>query len=122
MDLKIPVSSKVSNIEEIDSSWSLAISIIPFGFIILERFFSIFFQAEDGIREVAVTGVQTCALPIFARTERMYATWYNAASAGKASTDPGYGITASGVPVTRGIVAVDPKVIRLGTRPYIPRY
>src|SRR2546429_506591 len=24
-----------------------------------------FFQAEDGIRDVAVTGVQTCALPIF---------------------------------------------------------
>jgi len=23
-----------------------------------------FFQAEDGIRDVAVTGVQTCALPI----------------------------------------------------------
>src|SRR5256884_2614573 len=28
------------------------------------RFF--FFQAEDGIRDVAVTGVQTCALPISA--------------------------------------------------------
>src|SRR2546429_7147504 len=28
----------------------------------LTRFF--FFQAEDGIRDVAVTGVQTCALPI----------------------------------------------------------
>src|SRR5256884_753041 len=29
---------------------------------------SFFFQAEDGIRDVAVTGVQTCALPIsFAR-------------------------------------------------------
>src|SRR2546429_8243658 len=27
------------------------------------RFF-FFFQAEDGIRDVAVTGVQTCALPI----------------------------------------------------------
>src|SRR2546422_7891863 len=27
-----------------------------------ERIF--FFQAEDGIRDVAVTGVQTCALPI----------------------------------------------------------
>src|SRR6266436_8849077 len=28
-------------------------------------FFSFFFfQAEDGIRDVAVTGVQTCALPI----------------------------------------------------------
>src|SRR2546429_5226917 len=24
----------------------------------------LFFQAEDGIRDVAVTGVQTCALPI----------------------------------------------------------
>src|SRR3989449_9617275 len=29
----------------------------------LHMFF--FFQAEDGIRDVAVTGVQTCALPIF---------------------------------------------------------
>src|SRR5256884_5984705 len=26
-----------------------------------------FFQAEDGIRDVAVTGVQTCALPILER-------------------------------------------------------
>src|SRR2546429_6780507 len=29
---------------------------------LLHRYF--FFQAEDGIRDVAVTGVQTCALPI----------------------------------------------------------
>ena len=29
-------------------------------------FFFFFFQAEDGIRDVAVTGVQTCALPICA--------------------------------------------------------
>src|SRR2546422_2448499 len=28
---------------------------------------SFFFQAEDGIRDVAVTGVQTCALPIYRR-------------------------------------------------------
>src|SRR3712207_5121911 len=28
-----------------------------------------FFQAEDGIRDIGVTGVQTCALPIFVRTE-----------------------------------------------------
>src|SRR5687768_17953169 len=27
-------------------------------------FIVFFFQAEDGIRDVAVTGVQTCALPI----------------------------------------------------------
>src|SRR3712207_6873403 len=26
-----------------------------------------FFQAEDGIRDIGVTGVQTCALPIFER-------------------------------------------------------
>src|SRR6266567_125651 len=28
--------------------------------------FFFFFQAEDGIRDLTVTGVQTCALPIFA--------------------------------------------------------
>src|SRR5690606_41858053 len=28
-------------------------------------FFCFFFQAEDGIRDFHVTGVQTCALPIF---------------------------------------------------------
>src|SRR5207245_6642823 len=32
-------------------------------------FFSVFFQAEDGIRDATVTGVQTCALPI-SRRER----------------------------------------------------
>src|SRR5690606_40604267 len=30
---------------------------------------SFFFQAEDGIRDFHVTGVQTCALPIFASSE-----------------------------------------------------
>src|SRR2546427_9204362 len=29
--------------------------------------FFFFFQAEDGIRDLTVTGVQTCALPICAR-------------------------------------------------------
>jgi len=27
-----------------------------------------FFQAEDGIRDIGVTGVQTCALPISSET------------------------------------------------------
>src|SRR6266481_2195492 len=31
-------------------------------------FFFFFFQAEDGIRDGTVTGVQTCALPISAST------------------------------------------------------
>src|SRR5437016_1250836 len=30
-----------------------------------------FFQAEDGIRDWSVTGVQTCALPIFTMTDNM---------------------------------------------------
>src|SRR3712207_4217737 len=36
-------------------------------FLILLMFycFFFFFQAEDGIRDIGVTGVQTCALPIF---------------------------------------------------------
>src|SRR2546430_6748063 len=37
-------------------------------FVLLEYiflFFFFFFQAEDGIRDLTVTGVQTCALPIY---------------------------------------------------------
>src|SRR5438034_11071208 len=33
-------------------------------------FFFFFFQAEDGIRDHCVTGVQTCALPIFRKKSR----------------------------------------------------
>src|SRR5437879_10927142 len=32
-------------------------------------FIFFFFQAEDGIRDTSVTGVQTCALPIFTRLD-----------------------------------------------------
>src|SRR5205823_11571631 len=37
--------------------------------------FFFFFQAEDGIRDKLVTGVQTCALPIFWRSS---STWSSA--------------------------------------------
>src|SRR5256884_5997028 len=47
-----------------------------------------FFQAEDGIRDVAVTGVQTCALPISAPrisfragTSKFPAAWMRASAA-----------------------------------------
>src|SRR5215217_6841382 len=33
-------------------------------------FFFFFFQAEDGIRDIGVTGVQTCALPILEEVGR----------------------------------------------------
>src|SRR3712207_9544623 len=32
----------------------------------------IFFQAEDGIRDIGVTGVQTCALPIFSNNSDVF--------------------------------------------------
>src|SRR2546430_6876309 len=32
-------------------------------------YFVFFFQAEDGIRDLTVTGVQTCALPIYSAIE-----------------------------------------------------
>jgi len=35
---------------------------------------SFFFQAEDGIRDVAVTGVQTCALPILLLRAKLHNT------------------------------------------------
>ncbi len=60
--------------------------------------------------------------PSDARTIRVYATWYSPASSGRAKSDPSYGRTATGRLVTYGIVAVDPAVIPLGTRLYIPDY
>ncbi|MFN8458994.1 MAG: ubiquitin-like domain-containing protein [Anaerolineae bacterium] len=49
-------------------------------------------------------------------------TPYTAATSGKASDHPLYGITASGVRVSYGMAAVDPKVIPLGTKMYVPNY
>src|SRR2546427_1161308 len=42
--------------------------------VVVSVFFFFFFQAEDGIRDLTVTGVQTCALPIcwHGDTSRMY--------------------------------------------------
>ena len=53
---------------------------------------------------------------------RMWATGCNGESSGKPPTHPDYGITYSGLPLTRGLVAVDPKVIPLGTRLFVPGY
>src|SRR5437762_4423725 len=44
------------------------IRIIFVPYIIISFFVFFFFQAEDGIRDTSVTGVQTCALPICTRT------------------------------------------------------
>jgi uncharacterized protein YabE (DUF348 family) len=47
---------------------------------------------------------------------------YKPASTGKDASDPTYGITATGDKLHKGIVAVDPSVIPLGTKLYIPGY
>ena len=45
-----------------------------FFFFFFSSFFFFFFQAEDGIRDTSVTGVQTCALPIWLMSSRQWAS------------------------------------------------
>jgi 3D (Asp-Asp-Asp) domain-containing protein len=52
----------------------------------------------------------------------MKSTAYHKSTCGKDEGDPEYGITAKGKNLVRGIVAVDPDVIPLGTHLYIPGY
>src|SRR2546428_4306032 len=49
-------------------------------------FFFFFFQAEDGIRDLIVTGVQTCALPISCNTD---SRWGNRESVLHATRETG---------------------------------
>ena len=68
---------------------------------------------KEGIREV------TTSRNIAGRASRAIVM---EASAYLAGDGDGYGITATGVPAVRGIAAVDPDVIPLGTRLFIPGY
>jgi 3D (Asp-Asp-Asp) domain-containing protein len=56
------------------------------------------------------------------RAYTMYATSYTASSAGTPRTSPWYGYTASGMKLTKGIVAIDRRYIPFGTRMYVPGY
>ncbi len=94
------------------------------------------FQADNGIEPNGICEIMTYAalenvqygerdaeweksveeFPKFERTLYVEATAYS-------SQDPGLGkFTARGNPVGRGIISVDPNVIPLGTRVYIPGY
>ncbi len=77
----------------------------------------IYYSADTGRNDTAPPSASGGA-----RILRVYATWYNPASSGRSPSDPSYGRTATGAVVTYGIVAVDPNVIPLGTRMYIPGY
>jgi 3D (Asp-Asp-Asp) domain-containing protein len=77
----------------------------------------VYYSGQDGVSAAGIPdGLQVV------QVMHVYATWYNPASAGKPPSSPGYGMTSTGVPVTMGIVAVDPSVLPYGTRMYIPGY
>jgi uncharacterized protein YabE (DUF348 family) len=56
------------------------------------------------------------------RRIRMRATSYSASTAGVSPDAPNYGLTYTGEVMRRGIVAVDPQVIPLRSRVYVPNY
>lgn len=56
------------------------------------------------------------------RVVRMHVVAYTPSSAGKKPGEPGYGITASGLPAGKGVVAVDPRVVPFRSRVYVPGY
>ena len=56
------------------------------------------------------------------RKLRVNATAYTPATCGKTPDHPQYGITRLGWQATKGIIAVDPRVISLRTKMYVPNY
>jgi uncharacterized protein YabE (DUF348 family) len=76
----------------------------------------IYYPVQNGLDQDAPTEGEVV------RVINVYATYYTPASSGRSPNDPAYARTATGVLVTYGIVAVDPTVIPLGTRMFIPGY
>ncbi|MBP6806176.1 MAG: DUF348 domain-containing protein [Chloroflexi bacterium] len=66
-------------------------------------------QTEQGPRE-------------YWRVVRMRVTSYTAASSGKSPGEPGYGITASGLPAGKGVVAIDRNVVPFRSQVFVPGY
>lgn len=70
--------------------------------------------------------VQSVATPDGAveywRSYDVYATSYSPSRAGVPRTSRTFGITRSGQPLVKGLIAVDPRYIPLGTRLYVPGY
>jgi uncharacterized protein YabE (DUF348 family) len=58
----------------------------------------------------------------YCRAVSMYATSYSPSRAGVPPGAKNYGITASGQPLTRGLVAIDRSLIPFGTQMYVPGY
>ena len=56
------------------------------------------------------------------RVLKMQVASYRPSSTGKAAGDPQYGLTATGQKLHKGLVAVDPRLIPLGSAVYVPGY
>jgi uncharacterized protein YabE (DUF348 family) len=73
--------------------------------------------------KVIVRTLQTSSGPVeYWRVMRMLATSYSAGTAGVSPEASYYGWTALGLKMRHGIVAVDPRVISLGSQVYVPGY
>ncbi|MBK8984976.1 MAG: G5 domain-containing protein [Chloroflexi bacterium] len=66
-------------------------------------------QTEQGPRE-------------YWRVVRMRVTSYTAASSGKEPDDPSYGLTASGLPAGKGVVAIDRNIVPFRSQVFVPGY
>ncbi len=73
--------------------------------------------------KIVIRTIDTPDGPIeYWRKMRVYTTSYTAATCGKSRDHPRYGYTRLGWWLTKGIVAVDPDVIPLKTKMYVPGY
>ncbi|HUT18052.1 MAG TPA: ubiquitin-like domain-containing protein [Anaerolineae bacterium] len=73
--------------------------------------------------QVVVRTLETPDGPVeYWRRIPVFLTSYTAATCGKSPSDPTYGITRLGWKMRRGIVAVDPSVISLLSKVYVPGY
>ena len=73
--------------------------------------------------KVVIRTLDTPSGPIeYWRHLRMYATAYSASTSGTSPTAPWYGFTATGSKMQKGVIAVDPTVVPLRTRIYVPEY
>jgi resuscitation-promoting factor RpfB len=86
--------------------------------------------ASDPVRRIVSYGRRIVSRPLetsegtlsYWRKLQMYATSYSPARSGTPQSAPWYGRTRIGQQLRKGLVAVDPKVIPLGTRLYVPGY
>src|SRR5256885_6292656 len=84
-----------------------------------------FFQAEDGIRDYKVTGVQTCALPIYPEVQRLAFEPFFTTRSTEGGTGLGLSLAQEIVQRYRGTIALssaDRKSTRLNSSHLVISY